>query len=948
MDFIKDLIEAVYTETVVKKTVAIYPGRFQPPSPHHYRSYRWLADKFGVDNVYIASTDVVSDKSPLNFSEKKAMWIKYGVPDNRVIQVKSPYVCEEILDTLSDGTVVVFGFGQKDSSRFSVGKKKDGTPSFLQDYEKNKNNLQDFLKHAYIITLPHVSVKIDGLEMSGSEIRKILSTDKSPIAFKKIFGWYDSRIHSMLVKKFSQKAQSLNEGGGVFDKNVTKVKSENLDSTIKDTLELYGLDSLPYSKIGNYQKSILGDIDIAIDTVDLAKFLKTGTTKNEIFSNLKTYFESMGAPHSYVLSTGLNQIHLLGLAVDKHGNRQEFISDAGEENSTPFVQLDIMLGNRKWREKLYSGSPTSEYKAKYRNLFIMEIFSKLIEEEGSVQGVKQKYMLTPGEGFFLQKFTLTPSGKKKEISRELKSTDMDFVSKFLFGKDKKFSDIDTFEKVYSLFKSPSFKFPELREEVLDGYRESINKHTDSIHPKLNERKSSIQRFSGSNEMSDGNFLRFLQKIQPLVNSGKLDLSIKDDITVTEKLDGAGCKFGINSNGKFYMESSNSGEVTIAQAEKFNNTFTFHFYSALKFLNNYQPFQKNLVNVFSKFGEFKISSEMFAVLVHKGDQFGDIVFATTKYSKSKLGEKGAFVCFGATNVDGDIHSREILQMVVSPNDKEWKVYDLDKHGNLPREGLIFNFTGVQDLIENPEKLKKAFSLLRTRKESPEKSALKDLFRNVRSQLQGTLNQYAEKINSFLSKKDGNYPVEGVVMKISLPDEDIFIKGTSSMFNQVKEKTWGTRTALGDIESVLDGEFIKNILGLKTSHAASINSSIAKARQKIGAGVDEETLNKVAFEVYHDLKNSGDISDSNVVRQKATEALNKATNELKSTIDRWKKVKPTVDPDTASKTDDQLRHIVNRFDRLREAIGSTKYQGEAYSVYLLLFLLDKKIKGSSDLT
>ena len=948
MDFVTELIEAVYTETVAKKTVMIYPGRFQPPSPHHFAVYTALVGQFSIENVYIASTNVVSADSPLNFLEKKAVWMKYGVPANQIVQVKSPYQCTEIIETLPTDTTVVFGFGEKDKGRFTIGKKKDGTPSYLQDYdlEMRRHNLKDFTKHSYIMTLPHVSAKVGGVELSGTQIRNMIASDPSKEMFQKIFGWYDPKIHELLVKKFSK--QPLNEGGHMFDKSVSYVKKENLDSTIENTLEMYSLESIPYSKIGNFQKPVLGDIDIAVDSEDLAKFLKTGSSKEEIFAGLKKYFDLVGAPKSYVLSTGLNQIHLLGLATTPNGEDQEYIGNKEKEDSRPLIQLDIMLGNRKWREKLYSGSPNSEYKAKYRNLFIMEIFSKLIEDEGSIEGVKQKYLLSPGEGFFLQKFTLSPTGKKKEISRELKSTDMDFVAKFLFGEDKSFSDIDTFEKVYALFKSDDFKFPQLRQEVLTAYRESIQKHTDSTNPKLNERKSSIQRFSGVNEMSDGNFLQFLEKIHPLVQSGKLDLSVKDSVSITEKLDAAGCQFGLNSSGVFYLQSSNSGEVTAAQSERFNNTFTSHFYAALNFLNSYQPFQKSLKTVFDRFGQFKVSSEMFAVLVHQGDQFGDVVFATTKYSKSKLGEKGAFVCFGAVNQDGDKFSKEILSIISSPHDKEWRVYDLAQHGNLSREGLVFNLSGLNDLIENPEKLKKAEALLRTRKESPEKDALKKAIQGIRAQLQDTLNQYAEKINSFLSNGSGKYPVEGVVLKIELPDEDIFIKGTSNMFNQVKEKTWGTRSALGDIESVFDGEFLKNILGLKTSHAATINQAIAAARQKVGAGTDDETLSRVALEVYHSLRATGDIPDSNVIREKAKEALTKAANEINATISKWNQVKPTVDPDTARKTDEQLKYVADRFKRLSDAIVSTKYQGEAYAVYLLLFLLDKKIKGSHDNT
>ena len=87
--------------------------------------------------------------------------MKYDVPAKQIVQVKSPYQCFEIIEMLDVGTVVVFGLGEKDKGRFTIGDKKDGTPSYLQDYDLNmrRHNLKDFSKHAYIMSLPHVSAK---------------------------------------------------------------------------------------------------------------------------------------------------------------------------------------------------------------------------------------------------------------------------------------------------------------------------------------------------------------------------------------------------------------------------------------------------------------------------------------------------------------------------------------------------------------------------------------------------------------------------------------------------------------------------------------------------------------------------------------------------------------------------------------------------------------------
>jgi hypothetical protein len=958
--FTQQIIEQLYNEIVnANQVYAIYPGRFHPAGPHHYKAYKYLADKFGVQNTFVVTSDKVElPDSPLSFAEKKAVWIKYGVPADKIIQVKNPYVATEVLDMLPENSAVVFGFGKKDSERFSVGGvKKDGSPSYLQFYEQNKNDLQDLTKHGYLIIIPHFSLKVDGKELSGTEIRNMIAANPNKETFDKIFGWYDPKIAQLLSDKFKEASsyvppekpvkKKLKEGGNMFDVDASMVKRENLDSTIQKVLKDNGLGKVQYSKIGNFSKPLLGDIDIAIDTKDMLKFLKLPPTadKDTLFKEIEAKFPGGKT------AKGLYQFHLLGKA-----DNQPFINKDGSEDDTkePFVQVDVMLGVRGWREKFYSGAPSSQYKAKFRNLFISEILSKIIEDAGP-GGLKQKYLLSPAEGFFLQKFTIDAKGKRKEVSRELKSTDMDFVAKFLFGEDKTFADIDTFEKVYALFNSKSFKFPQFKKEILDAYKENLAKsqaaEPDLLHPKLEEaNKLSIQRFSGANEMTDAEFLNFLRRIQPLVKQGKMDLSVSDNASVTEKLDGSPCKWGLNAAGQFFVESANSGEVTIANAEKLNNPFTVHFYEAIKFLNSYKPFQAKLQAVKKKHGAFKVTSEMFPVLTHKGDDLGDIVFASTKYNKSKLGNKGAFVCFNATcEKHGDEGSDEILDMVENTSDPEWKIYNINKHGTLSREGLVFNIAGIQKLVSDPAKLAQAETLLKSRKDSPEKDALKKIIRNLKDQMQDILNKYAERINTFLSSDASRkYPVEGVVLKINLPDEPVFIKGTSEIFHKIAEKTWGTRKAVGNAEKVFDGAFLTKVLGMTTGHAATLNKNIAAAKAKVGDVTDEVSANKVALEVYNTLKAQGIDASPTAVKTRANEVIAAAKKEFADIQAKWEQVKATgeVDPDSTSKTESQINFLQQKLNNISQAVLTDKYSGEAYIVYLLRLFIDKRLRSNAE--
>jgi hypothetical protein len=204
---------------MIKNVIAIYPGRFQPMGKHHKDAFKWLENKFGAANTYIATSDKVDPpKSPLNFKEKKSIAKLHGVAKN-LVQVKNPYKAEEITSKYDPKTTaVVFMVGQKDMQedpRFRIGQKKDGTDSYFQKYEPNKP-MKPYTEHGYLIVAPHVSYDIKGVgEMSGTNIRKALSDPKStPEQFKDIFGWYDKDIESMLKKKFST---SMKENKNIFE-----------------------------------------------------------------------------------------------------------------------------------------------------------------------------------------------------------------------------------------------------------------------------------------------------------------------------------------------------------------------------------------------------------------------------------------------------------------------------------------------------------------------------------------------------------------------------------------------------------------------------------------------------------------------------------------------------------------------------------------------------------
>ncbi len=115
----------------IKKVVGVYGGRFQPFGPHHLKTYEWL--KKQVDVAYITTSDIKQPpRHPMNFKEKVRHMSKMGVPKNRIIKERTPYVAKNTLKKFDEETTaVIYIFGEKDADRLTGGTKKSGRKNLL-------------------------------------------------------------------------------------------------------------------------------------------------------------------------------------------------------------------------------------------------------------------------------------------------------------------------------------------------------------------------------------------------------------------------------------------------------------------------------------------------------------------------------------------------------------------------------------------------------------------------------------------------------------------------------------------------------------------------------------------------------------------------------------------------------------------------------------------------
>jgi len=220
-----------------KNETAIFSGRFQPFHAGHYSIYKSLVNKFGKDNVYIASSNAMDDvKSPFNFREKKnIMTTMFGIPPNKVVQVKNPYAPVEILNKLPKDAKYVTAVSQKDAERLEKGGK------YFKNYDKVPNNKKKSYEHeGYFIVAPEMQLKVNGENISGTQLRatfgsSLLSVPEKKKIFQQIYPKFDKDVFAKIVVT-TKKAEAVKQA---------KTKQSEPDTKKQKPSEKDLIDKLP-------------------------------------------------------------------------------------------------------------------------------------------------------------------------------------------------------------------------------------------------------------------------------------------------------------------------------------------------------------------------------------------------------------------------------------------------------------------------------------------------------------------------------------------------------------------------------------------------------------------------------------------------------------------------------------------------------------------------------
>ena len=183
----------------IDNKIVVYSGRFQPFHKGHYSTYSHLVKKFGKNNVYIGTSNKTdNNKSPFNFKEKVMIITKmFGIPSNKIIQVKNPYVPTEVLKKFNkDTTAFITVVGKKDAGRLG------NRGKFFTPYKDNLD-FEGYEDRGYVYIAPNQSNPISGTEVRNG-LKSGSDDDKKDFFSKRAYPKFDKKIFDFITNTLNE------------------------------------------------------------------------------------------------------------------------------------------------------------------------------------------------------------------------------------------------------------------------------------------------------------------------------------------------------------------------------------------------------------------------------------------------------------------------------------------------------------------------------------------------------------------------------------------------------------------------------------------------------------------------------------------------------------------------------------------------------------------------
>jgi hypothetical protein len=326
-------------------------------------------------------------------------------------------------------------------------------------------------------------------------------------------------------------------------------------------------------------------------------------------------------------------------------------------------------------------------------------------------------------------------------------------------------------------------------EINESFFEKYNKEKYLNEEMVDTPKVHIKHLynpGNSMQLKPNEFLEIIDWLK--AQNGKLDDNI--NVSYSEKCDGLPCRFGLDSNGRFFLEQGKSGPIF--DAEEFTNRdiervgFKTRINTAWKKVFRKLESDKKIMNILKKYNTesgLKVIGEVFINSVAFKGRTDDLIrYIGTEYYKSKMGTFCSFILINA--IDGennDLENFEQLKNALIKVSSPEIMFDDTNYKN--KFGAIDFNDEIKELDDVIKGLEKEFgsdvkSILANPSRKKDDLSKKKRIKELIEEYQG---KFDRKIQNLFNKTDGKWGPEreGVVLKLA---NNIMLKITSDSFKK----------------------------------------------------------------------------------------------------------------------------------------------------------------------
>ena len=283
-------------------------------------------------------------------------------------------------------------------------------------------------------------------------------------------------------------------------------------------------------------------------------------------------------------------------------------------------------------------------------------------------------------------------------------------------------------------------------------------------------------------------LQFMDIIDWLTTQKAHSIGI-DNAEFSEKVDGSGIRFGLDVDGKFFIESSRSGPIFTAKAFSdyaiqktgSTNNIAKGYDDVFDELNNNAEIIK-ILKKYNKNGIKVIGEVMLNQFGVKHETEDDLIrFVATWYRISKLGNFASFILFGVQDSEGNPYpeAQKIISELKKISNDNIKFDDpsvtINKSISFSKE-----ITAIKKLVSDFEaKYSKDLKTILT-----DKTKTKDavtIRKEIKAEIEKFQGMFSKSLASLLSIGKFGPTYEGLVVKLS---NDIMFKITTAEFKDMK--------------------------------------------------------------------------------------------------------------------------------------------------------------------